>query len=87
MRCVIGVLRVKCLFFAVYREILGTGELELELPPGARLAELIAVVRTRPGADALPLALVVAVNHEYAPGNTVLADGDEIAFIPPVAGG
>lgn len=80
-------LRVKCLFFAAYREILGTEELELELPPGSRLAELVYLVRAQPGAQALPMSLVAAVNYEYAPADTVLADGDEVAFIPPVAGG
>jgi molybdopterin converting factor subunit 1 len=78
---------VKCLFFAAYREILGTEELELRLPRGSRLAELVELVRSQPGAEALPASLVAAVNYEYALADTVLADGDEVAFIPPVAGG
>jgi molybdopterin synthase catalytic subunit len=31
--------------------------------------------------------LTIAVNHSYAPPNRVLADGDEVALIPPVSGG
>ncbi|UCC48659.1 MAG: molybdopterin converting factor subunit 1 [Gemmatimonadota bacterium] len=80
-------MRVKCLFFAAYREILGTEELEFGLPRGSRLAELVELVRSQPGAEALPASLAVAVNHEYALADTELADGDEVAFIPPVAGG
>jgi molybdopterin converting factor subunit 1 len=79
--------RVRSLFFASYRDLVGAEEIELELPAGSTVAELVAIVRARPGADALPDAPVVAVNHEYVPAETVLRDGDEVAFIPPVAGG
>ncbi len=80
-------MRVRCLFFAAYRELIGAEELELELPEGATVERLIEEVRARAGSAALPRRLVVAVNREYAPLDTVLGDGDEVAFIPPVAGG
>jgi len=79
--------RVKSLFFAVYRDLVGADELEFELPEGSTVGALIEIVRTRAGADRLPPSLVVAVNQDYAPIDTVLHDGDEVAFIPPVAGG
>jgi molybdopterin converting factor subunit 1 len=79
--------RVKSLFFAVYRDLIGADELEFELPEGSTVGALIEIVRTRAGADRLPPSLVVAVNQDYAPIDTVLHDGDEVAFIPPVAGG
>ena len=78
---------VKSLFFAVYRDLIGDDELEFELPEGATVAELLSLVRSRAGNGMLPNSLVVAVNHEYASAETELHDGDEIAFIPPVAGG
>jgi molybdopterin converting factor subunit 1 len=80
-------MRVKSLFFAAYRDAVGVEELELELPEGSTVGQLIEVVRRRPGAEALPESPVVAVNHEYAASGAVLHDGDEVAFIPPVAGG
>lgn len=80
-------MRVRSLFFASYRDLVGAEEIEFELPAGSTVAELVAIVRARPGADTLPDAPVVAVNHEYVPVETVLRDGDEVAFIPPVAGG
>ncbi len=82
-----AMVRVKSLFFAVYRDLIGADELEFELPEGSTVGALIEIVRTRAGADRLPPSLVVAVNQDYAPIDTVLHDGDEVAFIPPVAGG
>jgi molybdopterin converting factor subunit 1 len=80
-------MRVKCLFFAAYRDVFGAEQIELELPEGSTLGALIEDVRARASAAVLPRQLVVAVNREYAAVETVLRDGDEVAFIPPVAGG
>lgn len=78
---------VRSLFFASYRDLLGVEELEIVLPQRSSVRALIETVRARPGGAALPQAVVVAVNREYAGADTILADGDEVAFIPPVAGG
>jgi molybdopterin converting factor subunit 1 len=79
---------VRSLFFASYRDLAGAAELEVELPPASRVADLVAHLR-RPGSplSALPEKPAVAVNMEYAPLATALSDGDVVAFIPPVAGG
>jgi molybdopterin converting factor subunit 1 len=79
--------RVTSLFFASYRDLVGAEEIVLDLPEGSTVSQLVEQVRSRPGADALPEAPAVAVNREYASIDTVLSDGDEVAFIPPVAGG
>jgi molybdopterin converting factor subunit 1 len=78
---------VKVLFFAIYRDLAGADDLELELPEGASVGQLIETVVDRLGADLSPGNLAVAVNQEYVHAGTVLHDGDEVAFIPPVAGG
>lgn len=79
---------VQALFFASYRDLTGVEELPVELPGGARVAELVAALRARGGGwSALPAEPAVAVNLDYAPLSTPLRDGDEVAFIPPVAGG
>ena len=80
---------VRSLFFASYREMAGADELAVELPAGARVADLVARLREPEGGGlaALPPVPVVAVNMDYAPLSTELRDGDEVAFIPPVAGG
>ncbi|MBA2670892.1 MAG: MoaD/ThiS family protein [Gemmatimonadetes bacterium] len=79
---------VRALFFASYRDIAGTDEVQVELPGGARVSDLIARLRATGGSWlSLPASPAVAVNLDYSPLSTALADGDEIAFIPPVAGG
>jgi molybdopterin converting factor subunit 1 len=79
---------VKTLFFAQYRDLAGADEIAVELPAGSRVRDLVAHVRAAGGdAGRLPEQPVVAVNMEYAPLAVELRDGDEVAFIPPVAGG
>ncbi len=79
---------VQALFFAAYRDLLGTRALSVDLPEGATVADLVATLRSR-GApfNALPLEPAVAVNRAYAFHSETLQPGDEVAFIPPVAGG
>jgi molybdopterin converting factor subunit 1 len=79
---------VRSLFFATYRDLAGAEELQVELPAAATVHDLVRELRAaRPGLAALPERPAVAVNLEYAPLSTALRDGDEVAFIPPVAGG
>src|SRR3954451_12494704 len=79
VRCV----KVSVRLFAGLRERAGRGELELELPEGARVADALARVQhLAPG-----VSLVLAVNREYASEDVVLHAGDELAVVPPVSGG
>lgn len=79
---------VRSLFFAFYRDLAGTDELLVDLPPEATVRDLVHELRgSRAGLAGLPERPVVAVNMTYAALSTPLADGDEVAFIPPVAGG
>ncbi|HSH75770.1 MAG TPA: MoaD/ThiS family protein [Longimicrobiales bacterium] len=81
-------LSVRALFFAAYRDLLGVAGLSVDLPEGATVADLVATLRGR-GApfDTLPREPAVAVNRAYALPTEKLHPGDEVAFIPPVAGG
>ena len=81
-------MRVQARFFAAYRELTGASETEVRLPEGATVSDLIEALRARGQSfQALPAKPAVAVNLEYAHIDTGLRDGDEVAFIPPVAGG
>lgn len=81
-------MQVRTLFFAAYRDAVGTGSLDLELPEGATVGELVGWLRAR-GApfDRLPATPAVAVNRALVRTDVRLTSGDEIAFLPPVAGG
>jgi MoaE-MoaD fusion protein len=76
-------MRVTVRFFAGLREQAGAGERQLELPAGSRLADVWAPL----GLGDEPEGLLYAVNKDYAVGDRLLADGDEVALIPPVSGG
>lgn len=74
--------------FGSIREETGLKELPVELADGARVADLrerLAV--EHPAFDRLGPRLAVSVNLEMVAPDTALADGDEVAFLPPVAGG
>lgn len=79
---------VQTLFFAAYRDLVGTSRLDVHLADGATVADLVRELRGR-GApfDGLPREPAVAVNRAYAALDATLGAGDEVAFIPPVAGG
>lgn len=78
--------RVRC--FAAAREIVGTGELVVEIPEGSTLTQLVDEIRRQfPRLDGLAGSLLLSVNREYAPLQRRLAAGDEVALIPPVSGG
>jgi molybdopterin converting factor subunit 1 len=77
---------VTVLLFASYAEQLGTSSMTLELEDGARVRD--AVARVKAGASGrLPDAPLVALNQSYANASDLLHAGDELAIIPPVAGG
>ncbi len=74
--------------FAMQRELAGTRGVDLALGQGATIADAwTALVALHPGLASGRAALRFAHNGAYAPEDTPLADGDEVAMIPPVSGG
>jgi molybdopterin converting factor subunit 1 len=76
--------KVRVLLFAGIREKIGKGELLVELPPHcpvSGLQEHLAIDKS------VWSSLAFAVNQTYSPASTLLKEGDEVALIPPVAGG
>ena len=81
-------MKVRLMHFASFRDAAGKDEEVRELPDGARVSELwAALAREVPLFSRLTSTPPAAVNREYASRDTVLRDGDEVAFLPPVAGG
>jgi MoaE-MoaD fusion protein len=76
-------MQVHIRLFAGLRERAGAGEVALELPDGARVADALALLQHVTG----DVPVVMAVNQEYADETMALASGDELALIPPVSGG
>ena len=76
---------VTVVLFARLKREAGLEQLEVPLPSPPTVRALAAEVETR---HALSLkGCMVAVNEQYADPDQTIADGDEVAFLPPVAGG
>lgn len=81
-------IQIRTRYFAALREIVGMAEEALELPEGASVADLRALLLTRyPRLENALVRAVCAVNHQYVQPETLLKAGDEVVFIPPVGGG
>ena len=81
-------MRISVLYFAVFRERVGRDHDELELPDGATVADAVATLAGKHAAVAqLRGKFRCAVNQDFTDDAHALADGDELALIPPVAGG
>lgn len=75
-------------YFAVVRERVGKETETLSVADGATVAEAMATLEASyPAIASLATVLRAAVNQEMVTGEHVLAPGDELALIPPVAGG
>ena len=82
------IIKVKVRFFAAPREAIGTGEMELEMPAGSTVEELITLLTEQyPTLRPFTRFVNVAVNRAYVGMQTELCDGDEVACLPPVGGG
>ena len=81
-------MKVRLLLFAVLRDIAGTDERELALADGTTARDVWQSLRSEYAKlTDYTQPPMVAINETYAAPETVLSDGDELAFIPPVAGG
>jgi molybdopterin converting factor subunit 1 len=79
---------VRILLFARLRELAGMSGMQHELPPESTVRTAWeATVRRFPPLAEHERSLSAAVNSDYAPFDTRLQDGDEVAFLPPVSGG
>ncbi len=81
-------MRVRVLFFGALKEIAGRAEEDLEIATGATLEDVFRIYAERHETlQERRSSTLFARNREFARGDAVLADGDEVAFLPPVSGG
>ncbi|HEX2167105.1 MAG TPA: MoaD/ThiS family protein [Longimicrobiales bacterium] len=81
-------MRIRLLLFALYRDLTGVSELEIDVHEGSSAAAAVTTLRATDTRFArLPERPVIAVNREYAELDVRLSHGDELALLPPVAGG
>ena len=81
-------MRIKVLFFGLLKDICGTAEDSLNLPEGSAAGAVFDSYAARfPKLTSMSGSIVLARNHEFAARSELLADGDEVALLPPVSGG
>jgi molybdopterin converting factor small subunit len=81
------IVNVRVLLFASYAERLGLETVRVALPALATVADALEHVRSLPGGERIPPKPLCAVNFAHAPLDTPLTEGDEVALLPPLAGG
>lgn len=81
-------MRIRIRYFALLRERLGTDTVERTVPQGTTIGGLRALIEAEhPELAPLFGTSMLMRNHEYALSSDMIADSDELAFIPPVSGG
>ena len=81
-------MRVRVRLFARLREIAGASEIERDVPPGATLGGVWDQLAAEfPAMAPYRGSISAAVNADYSRMTAKVADGDEVAFLPPVSGG
>jgi molybdopterin converting factor small subunit len=81
------IVNVRVLLFASFAERLGLEAVRVSLPALATVADALDHVRSLPGGERLPPRPLCAVNLTHATLDTPLSEGDEVALLPPLAGG
>ncbi len=84
-------MRVRVRFFSILKDIVGSESLELELPDGSRLRDLLSkIYELYPNVEKIggeDVGVIALVNGNYGKLDDTLRDGDEVALIPPASGG
>lgn len=79
---------VRVLLFATYADLAGAHSVEVPVESPSTVGDVLHRLRILlPGADRLPDRPLVAVNQVHARLDSPVSDGDEVAVLPPMAGG
>jgi MoaE-MoaD fusion protein len=81
-------MEIRVLFFGLLKDVCGRAEDQLQTPDGVDAGFVFDYYAARyPRLGAMAPSIVIARNHEFTARNQPLADGDELALLPPVSGG
>jgi molybdopterin converting factor small subunit len=83
----VSTITVRVLLFASYSDVLGLDSLDLTLENPATVEDALNRLRSMPGGERLPAKPLCAVNLRHVSPAAPLASGDELAILPPLAGG
>jgi molybdopterin synthase sulfur carrier subunit len=80
-------MRVRVLYFASFRELLGVGNEDLQIPSGSTVGAVLERIKKVHSELTETEKMLVAVNGSFVESGLLLSDGDVVAFFPPVSGG
>lgn len=80
-------MNIDIIVFGVAKDIVGGANTALEVTPGISVAELRAMLEEHYPKLKQLSTYMIALNNEYAKGDEIITEHDEIAIIPPVSGG
>ncbi len=80
-------MQFRVLLFARYAELFGAPEVMVSVSDHASVADVVAALRILPGGASLPALPFVAVNQMHSDSSRMLLAADELALLPPLAGG
>jgi molybdopterin converting factor small subunit len=80
-------LTIRVLLFASYADKLGFDSVELSLEQPATVGNALERLRALPGGERLPARPLCALNLTHVRADAPLSGGDELAVLPPLAGG
>ena len=78
---------LRVLLFASYADRLGREAIALDVAPGTTVGQALELIRAMPGGDLLPPRPLCALNLAHVGPDAVIRAGDELAILPPLAGG
>ena len=83
-----GTMKIQVQFYAQLRDLVGVCDLEVELPQGATVRDLLdQIYERRPALCAHDKSILIGAGLEFVNRNYKLKPGEEIAIMPPVQGG
>jgi len=86
--CYTLLMKIRIRYFASLREVVGQSEEIVTLHEGMTIADMRAILSTHyPRLQPILERSLCAVNHAYVTADTLLHEGDELVFIPPMGGG
>ena len=81
-------IKIKVKLFAVYQEVFDSPELDLLFPEETKVSSVLQhLIEQKPQLAQWQEVTRFGINLEFVEADTLLKDGDEVVFIPPVSGG
>jgi len=81
-------MKIKIKFFASHRELVGAGEIDMEVEKNLKVGDIFQNLKDKyPALIEVEPTTIIVINHNIATMDDSVKDGDVLAMFPPVSGG